>query len=103
MIPTAGDFESRLTALLEREGTVLTQEAVSRIAERYQQCPGQEQWDVRAYARTQEPGGREYRVMRGSRVQDVYSTVESSSATAVRTALNELESREPVHQPPPEG
>lgn len=85
-------FERRLAALLEREGAVVTVAELSRLAERYRHCPGTERWDVREYARAEAPfGGREYRVMRGSAIQDVYSSRERESATAVRAALNELE------------
>ncbi len=38
-------------------------------------------------------GAREYRVVRGSSTQDVYRSTERGHASAVRSALNELESQ----------
>jgi hypothetical protein len=89
-----GGFQVRVAALLEREGTVLNAQQLDRMAERYRHCPGKERWDVREYrGALTHLGAREYRVMRGSSVQDVFSSVERDSATAVRTALNELEAQ----------
>src|SRR5439155_26121803 len=39
-------------------------------------------------------GAREYRVVRGSSIEDVYRSAERVRAAAVGTALNELESQE---------
>ena len=86
-----GDFRSRVEGLLQRDGIVLTDLELSRLAERYPRCAGRDPWDVREYARHAHPGAREYRVLRGSGVQDVYASVEREHASAVRTALNELE------------
>ena len=61
----------------------------------YPRCPGREHWDVRQYVRRTGPGAREYRVVRGSSVQDVYCSADRGRAAAVGTALNELESQEP--------
>jgi len=49
---------------------------------------------VREYARRTGVGAREYRVVRGSSIDAVYRSAERVRATAVGTALNELESRE---------
>ena len=88
----APDFQARVLAVLEREGTTLTEPELARITERYARCPGREPWDIREYASFEpQRGGREYRVMRGTRTQDVYSSLERITAAAVRTALNELE------------
>ena len=89
-----GDFRSRLRVLLGVHGAVLTDEELSRAAERYPRCPGKEHWDVREYVQFTGPGAREYRVVRGSSVQDVYRSAERDRAAAVGTALNELESQE---------
>ena len=91
------DFQSRLRALLGVHGAVLTDEELSRTTECYPRCPGKEHWDVREYVRYVRPnalGAREYRVVRGTSVQDVYRSAERDRAAAVGTALNELESQE---------
>jgi len=49
---------------------------------------------VREYAAATGNGAREYRVVRGSSTQDVYRSHERDHATAVRAALNELESQD---------
>lgn len=86
-----GNVRSRLEALLEREGVVLTDRELTRMAERYPRCGGREPWDVREYARPARPGAREYRVMRGTSVEDVYASVDREHAAAVRSALNEID------------
>jgi hypothetical protein len=78
--------------ILELDGTVLTEAELVRLAERYAGCGGTEPWDIREYARATRQGTREYRVVRGTRVQEVFASDERASANAVRTALNELES-----------
>jgi len=88
------DFQSRLRVLLGLQGTVLTDEELSHTAECYPRCRGKQHWDVREYARRTGLGAREYRVMRGSSIDAVYRSAERVRATAVGTALNELESRE---------
>ena len=89
------DFQSRLRVLLGLQGAVLTDEELSHMADSYPRCPGKEQWDVRQYVRPHTGvGAREYRVVRGSSVQDVFRSTERERAAAVRTALNELESQE---------
>ena len=88
------DFRRRMRVFLELQGAVLTERELAHMAERYQRCAGKEPWDVRAYARHTGLGAREYRVVRGHSVQDVYCSAEQVSAAAVRTALNELESQD---------
>jgi hypothetical protein len=88
------DFQSRLRVVLGRQGTVLTDEELSHTAECYPRCRGKDQWDVREYARRTGVGAREYRVVRGSSIAAVYRSAERVRATAVGTALNELESQE---------
>jgi hypothetical protein len=55
---------------------------------------GKEHWEVREHTRRTAVGAREYRVMRGSSMDTVYRSAERVRATAVGTALNELESQE---------
>jgi hypothetical protein len=88
------DFQSRLRVLLGLQGTVIADEELSHTAERYPRCRGKEHWDVRAYARGTGVGAREYRVVRGSSIEDVYRSAERVRATAIGTALNALESQE---------
>lgn len=104
MIVPQGDFRQRVQTLLELDGTKLTESELSRMAERYPRCAGKEHWDVREYARQRTAGprdyrrlgAREYRVVRGNGIQEVYASDERSTATAVRAALNELEAQEPA-------
>jgi len=100
MITEPDDFQSRLRALLGLQGAVLTDEELSHTAECYAQCPGKEHWDVREYAQRIGLGAREYRVVRGSSVQDVYRSAERVRAAAVGTALNELESQDRSEKAP---
>ena len=91
MTVAPGDVRSRVQHLLELDGTVLTEVELTRLAEHYPRCAGKDHWDVREYAEYGHPGGREYRVVRGTGIQDVFASDARSSATAVRTALNEME------------
>ncbi len=88
------DLQSRLRVLLGLQGAVFTDEELSHTAECYARCRGKERWDVREYVRRTGVGAREYRVVRGSSIEDVYRSVERARAAAVGTALNELESGE---------
>ena len=90
----ASEFRNQLRALVEMQGSVLTEEELSQMAECYPRCRGKEHWDVREYVRFTNVGAREYRVVRGGSAQDVYRSVERGRAAAVRLALNELESRQ---------
>src|SRR6266511_4831954 len=93
------DFQSRLRVLLGLQGAVLTDEELSHTAERYPRCRGKGHWDVREYVRRTGVGAREYRVVRGSSIEDVYRSAERVCAAAVGTALNELESQERAGAP----
>lgn len=85
------ELESRLQHMLQQDGTTLPDGQLSRLAERYPRCAGTASWDVREYRQTRALGGREFRVVRGTSIQDVYASDERSIAAAVRAALNELE------------
>jgi hypothetical protein len=86
------EFQDRLRALLGLHSPEFTDEQLARMADRYQLCTGKERWDVRQYAGRSGIGAREYRVMRGTGVQDVYRSAERGRADAVGAALNALES-----------
>ena len=88
----SGDFPSLLRAHVELQGASLTSEELSHVGECYPRCRGKDLWDVREYASGTPFGAREYRVVRGSSTQDVYRSTERGHASAVRSALNELES-----------
>lgn len=87
-----GEFQERLRTLLGLQGAVVTDLELSQMADCYPRCRGRDHWDVRQYV--QRTGAREYRVVRGSSVQDVFRSTERGRATAVGTALNELESQD---------
>lgn len=95
------DFQSRLRVLLGLRGAVLTDDELSQMADSYARCGGKGPWDVRQYVARGGVGAREYRVVRGSSVQDVYRTAERLRADAVGTALNELEAEERALDLPP--
>ncbi len=86
------EFQERLRTLLGLQGAVFTDLELSQVAACYPRCRGRDHWDVRQYV--QHTGAREYRVVRGSSVQDVFRSTERGRATAVGTALNELESQD---------
>jgi hypothetical protein len=94
MSTESNDFSDRLRAHVELQGTTLTVEELSHVGERYQRCRGKDHWDVREYASATGVGAREYRVVRGTSTQDVYRSAERGPASAVRAALNELESQD---------
>ena len=100
MTIAANDFQSRLSILLRLQGTVLTDEELSHTTERYPRCRGKEHWDVREYVRRIGVGTREYRVVRGRSIEDVYRSAERVRAAAIGTALNELESQERAGEAP---
>lgn len=90
------DFRLAVERLLVDLGVVPTDRELSHMTERYPRCGGASLWDVREYARSTGRGAREYRVVRGNSVLEVYCSVERERAAAVRTALNELESQRTV-------
>ena len=98
----SGDFPGLLRAHVELQGAILTAEELSHVRERYPRCRGKDLWDVREYASVSALGAREYRVVRGSSTQDVYRSTERDHATAVRSALNELESADGKAEKPPQ-
>jgi len=69
----ASDFPSRLRAHVELQGANLTEDELSHLGAHYPRCAGTGQWGVREYARVTGVGAREYRVVRGSSIQDVDS------------------------------
>lgn len=87
------DFQERLRALLGQQGAVLTDQELFQMADCYPRCRGRDTWDVRQYVQGSALGAREYRVVRGTSVQDVFRSAERVRAAAVGTALNELESQ----------
>src|SRR5213079_2149884 len=95
------DFQSRLRVLLGLRGAVLTDDELSQMAESYARCGGKGPWDVRQYVARGGAGAREYRVVRGTSVQDVYRCPDRLQADAVGTALNglEAEQRSADHSP----
>ena len=95
------DFQSRLRVLLGLRGAVLTDDELSQMADSYPRCGGKGPWDVRQYVARGGAGAREYRVVRGTSVQDVYRSAERLRADAVGTALNELEAEERSPDYPP--
>src|SRR5438034_2614110 len=85
------DFQSRLRVLLGLQGAVLTDEELSHMADSYPRCPGKEQWDVRQYVRPHTGvGAREYRVVRGSSVQDVFRSTRSEEHTSELQSHSDL-------------
>jgi len=88
------EFQSRLRTLLGLRGAVLTDDELSQMAESYARCGGKGPWDVRQYVARGGAGAREYRVVRGTSVQDVFRSAERLQADAVGTALNELEAEQ---------
>ena len=98
----SSDIPSRLRAHVELQGASLSAEELSQLGECYARFRGKEPWDVREYAAATGNGAREYRVVRGSSTQDVYRSHERDHATAVRTALNELESQDGKTEKPPQ-
>src|SRR5438128_10682688 len=95
-------FPNRLRAHVELQGASLTAEELSHVGECYPRCRGKDHWDVREYASVAGIGAREYRVVRGTSTQDVYRSSERDHASAVRAALNELESQDSRTEKPPQ-
>jgi hypothetical protein len=91
------ELRGRVAAILEREGIVLRDDALTRLVVSYPRCLGPDPWGVRVYARAAAPQGmREYRVTRGAGIQDVFTSPERHDAEVVGSALNELESHDPI-------
>lgn len=93
------DLQSRLRVLLGLQSEVFTDEELSRTVGCYARSPGKEHWGVREYAGRNGVGAREYRVVRGSSIEDVYRSAERVRAAAVGSALNQLEFQEKSGEP----
>src|SRR2546428_1529457 len=102
MSTESSDFPNRLRAHVALHGASLTAEELSHVGECYRRCRGKDHWDVREYASVAGIGAREYRVVRGTSTQDVYRSSERDHASAVRAALNELESQDSRTEKPPQ-
>src|SRR2546422_423319 len=102
MSTESSDFPNRLRAHVELQGASLTAEELSHVGECYPRCRGKDHWDVREYASVAGIGAREYRVVRGTSTQDVYRSSKRDHASAVRAALNELESQDSRTEKPPQ-
>ncbi len=87
-------FGPRVRALAELQGALLTTEELFQLGARYTGSRGKEQWDVREYVGRAGGGTREYRVVRGTGVHEVYRSGERVRAAAVGTALNEIEAQD---------
>jgi hypothetical protein len=87
----SGEFQGRLRVLLGLYSLEFSDEELARMADRYRVCAGKERWDVRQYAGRTGIGAREYRVLRGTSIEDVYRSTERVQADAVGAALNALE------------
>jgi hypothetical protein len=79
-VSIAPDFGSRLSGLVELQGAAPTADELSQVGECFPQCRGKEHWEVREYVGLTGVGAREYRVVRGSRVQHVYRSAERARA-----------------------
>jgi hypothetical protein len=80
-----------LRAHIHVQGVLLTEDELSKL---WVSCLGYEatgRWQVREYARVTGVGAREYRVVRGSSIRDVYRSPDRGRAAAVGTALDELD------------
>ena len=84
-------FQERVRTLLIAAGTLVSDVEMTTMATRYPRCRGTDAWEVRAYAGRAANGAREYRVVRGTGVDDVFASPNQASAAAVQTALNALE------------
>ena len=88
------EFHSRLRVLLGLRSVEFTDEELARIVDRYRPGAGKERWDVRKYAGHTGIGTREFRVVRGTRIEDVYRSPQQVLAEAVGAALNALEAED---------
>jgi hypothetical protein len=94
MTSELNEFQARLRVLLGLRSMELTDEELARMADRYRMCTGKERWDVRQYAGRTGIGTREFRVMRGTSIEDVYRSTQRVQADAVGAALNALEAED---------
>jgi len=85
------DFPTLLRAHVYVQGLILTEDDLSKLGSCYLGYGGAGRWEVREYVRVTGGGPREYRVVRGVSIRDVYRCAELGRANIVATALNELE------------
>jgi hypothetical protein len=85
------DIPPLLRAHIHVQGVPLTEDELSKLWVSYLGYEATGRWQVREHARVTGGGAREYRVVRGTSIPDVYRSPERGRATAVETALNELE------------
>jgi hypothetical protein len=97
------DFRTLLRAHVYVQGLILTEDDLSKLGSCYLGYGGAGRWEVREYVRVSGGGPREYRVVRGISIRDVYRCAERGRANIVATALNELETESEGAQPPDEG
>lgn len=93
------DFATLLRAHIYVQGLILTEDDLSKLGSCYLGDGGTGRWEVREYVRVTGGGPREYRVVRGGSLRDVYRCAERGRANIVATALNELESMRPTELP----
>jgi hypothetical protein len=94
------DVPTLLRAHIHLQGVLLTEDELSKLWVSYLAYEATGRWQVREYARVTRVGAREYRVVRGNSIPDVYRSPERGRAAAVETALNELESQAEARQDP---
>ena len=85
------DLPTLLRAHVHLQGAPLTEHELSKLWATYLGYGGTGRWQVREYVRVTGLGAREYRVVRGTSIPDVYRSLERGRADAVEMALNELE------------
>jgi hypothetical protein len=85
------DFPTLLRAHVYVQGLILTEDDLSKLGSCYLGYGGAGRWEVREYVRITGGGPREYRVVRGVSIRDVYRCAERGRADIVATVLNELE------------
>jgi len=85
------DLPTLLRAHVHLQGAPLTEDELSNLWATYLGYGETGRWQIREYVRVTGLGAREYRVVRGTSIPDVYRSLERGRAEAVETALNELE------------
>src|SRR5690349_12647091 len=74
------DFPTLLRAHVYVQGLILTEDDPSKLRSCYLGYGGPGRWEVREYMRVTGGGPREYRVVRGGSIQDVYRCAERGRA-----------------------
>ena len=85
------DLPTLLRAHVHLQGAPLTEDELSKLWAASLGFGGTGRWQIREYVRVTGVGAREYRVVRGTSIPDVYRSLERGRAEAVEMALNELE------------